>query len=140
MTHYCKTFIIHCMDFRLGVPMKNFLEKEGLLGHCDIISIAGGVKSLNTPKNTSDREFLLSQIDISATLHKVEQIILSNHTDCGVYGGSSKFSSFEKECNFHIQEMEKAKKLIASIYPYLKIRQVLGKITPAGEVSLEEIT
>jgi len=139
MAHHCKAFILHCMDFRLAIPMKEFLAKEELLGTCDVVSVAGGVKDLISPDNPSDRDFILKQIDISANLHGAGQIIISNHTDCGAYGGSGKFASFNEERSFHTEEMKKAKAVIASKYPQLEIRMILGKISASGEVSLEEI-
>ena len=138
MAHNCKTLIIHCMDFRLGKPMKEYLERNNLLGDCDIISVAGGVKSLLTPKNTSDRDFILSQIEISVNLHKIQEVIISNHTDCGAYGGSAKFNSFEEECEFHIQEMSKARELISDKYPNIEIKMALGKIELSGQIAIEE--
>lgn len=119
--------------------MKEYMEKHSLLGDCDIVSVAGGVKSLISPKNTSDKDFILNQIDISVNLHKIREIIISNHTDCGAYGGKEKFNSFEEECDFHIQEMEKAKKIILGRQPDLKIKMLLGKILPSGAIELEEI-
>lgn len=139
MAHNCKTLIVHCMDFRLGKPMKEYMEKKNLLGDCDIISVAGGVKSLLTPKNPSDRDFILRQIDISVNLHRIKEIILSNHTDCGAYGGSAKLNSSEEECEFHIGEMKKAKELIMDKYPNIEIKMVLGKIDSFGKVDLEEV-
>ena len=139
MAHKCKAFIIHCMDFRLQKSMKEYLERKNLLGDCDVVSVAGGVKNLLTPKNPSDRDFLLGQIEISVNLHKIQEVILSNHTDCGAYGGSDQFSFLEKECEFHIQEMGKARDLILSNFPEVKISMVLGKILPSGEVELVEI-
>jgi hypothetical protein len=38
--HTCTALILHCMDFRLGKPIKEYLQERGLLGDCDIVSIA----------------------------------------------------------------------------------------------------
>lgn len=130
MPHYCKYLIAHCIDFRLQKAIKDYLEKNGLLGNCDIVSAAGGVK------NT---DFLLEQVDVSSSLHKIQEVILLNHTDCGAYGGSAKFSSFEKERNFHAAELRKAKESLFAKYPSLKVKMLLAKIAPSGEISFEEI-
>jgi len=139
MAHNCKNLIIHCIDFRLGKPLKNYLEKENLLGDCDILSVAGGIKNLLSPKRVSDKDFLLEQMGVSINLHKIKRVILSNHTDCGAYGGSAKFDSLEEERKFHIREMDEAKRIISGIYPELKVDLLLGKIMPSGEVGFEEI-
>lgn len=130
MAHHCKYFIAHCIDFRLQKSIKDYLELQGLLGNCDIVSVAGGVKN---------RDFLSGQLDISVNLHKVQEVMLINHTDCGAYGGSGKFSSFEEECAFHIEELKKAKFLILAKYPSLNVRNMLAKIPLSGEISFEEV-
>jgi carbonic anhydrase len=139
MAHHCKTLIIHCIDFRLQKATKEYLDKEGLLADCDILSVAGAIKPLLSPKNPSDREFMLDQINTSVALHEIKEIIISNHTDCGAYKGAVIFGSFKEECKFHISEMEKAGEIILSKFPGLKIRMLLGKIMPDGTVNLEEI-
>jgi carbonic anhydrase len=118
------------MDFRIGNPIFNYLEKEGILGDCDITSIAGGVK---------DKTFLMNQLGLSISLHKTEEAILCNHTDCGAYSETGKFSSFEKECSFHIEELKKAKELVSAEYPSLRVKLLLGKILPSKEVTFEEV-
>lgn len=139
MAHNCKNLIIHCIDFRLISSLNEYSERKNLVGDCDILSVAGGVKSLLSPKRISDKDFLFEQIEVSVNLHKIERIILSNHTDCGAYGGSAKFDSLEEERKFHIQEMKEAKRVISEVYPNLKIDLLLGKIMPSGEAELEEI-
>ncbi|MBI2041564.1 MAG: hypothetical protein HYT20_00910 [Candidatus Nealsonbacteria bacterium] len=130
MPHYCKYFIAHCIDFRFQEAIKDHLAKNGLLGDCDIISIAGGVK---------DRDFILKQLDVSVSLHKSREAVLINHIDCGAYGGSGKFSSFEAERIFHAKELEKTKTRILEKYPSLKVKIMLAKIQQSGKVTFEEI-
>lgn len=137
MTHQCNSLLICCMDFRLRKALGAFLVN--LPGDCDIISVAGAVKSLLSPENPSDRDFILKQIKISVELHGISEIILNNHTDCGAYGGSEKFNSFEEECEFQKEEMRKAKALILEKHPHLKVRMVLAKIQPSKEIVFEEI-
>ena len=81
----------------------------------------------------------MGQIDISVNLHKIQEVILCNHTDCGAYGGSQAFGSSEEEYKFHVEELKKAKEMILAKYPSLKIKMLLAKIQPSGEVEFEEI-
>src|SRR3989344_5207370 len=111
MTHHCKYFIAHCIDFRLQKDIIEYLKKNGWLGNCDIVSIAGGVK---------DIDYALSQLDISARLHNSQEAVLINHTDCGAYGGSKVFSSFEEEYKFHAGELKKAREIILAKHPSSK--------------------
>jgi carbonic anhydrase len=137
MAHHCESLIIHCIDFRLGKKIKAYLEENSLLGDCDIISVAGAIKNLASPDSPADKDFLLGQIGVSVRLHGINKAILLNHTDCGAYGGSSKFNSSEEEREFHIKEMERAKSVILEKYPGLEVEMILGKISPSGEVDLE---
>src|SRR3989344_3295174 len=67
MGHKCKGLILHCIDFRLGVTIKDYLDKQNLIGDIDIVSIAGGVKDL---------DYAMKQIEISERLHGISEIIL----------------------------------------------------------------
>lgn len=83
------------MDFRFGEAIKNWLKEKGLLNNCDIVSLTGASKGLVSPKNPAEPEIILRQIEISSNLHKISQVILMNHTDCGAYGGRDAFASGE---------------------------------------------
>jgi carbonic anhydrase len=131
MAHHCKYLIAHCIDFRIQKSVKQFMEEEKLVGDCDAVSVAGAVKNI---------EFLLGQIEISARLHKMKKVILANHTDCGAYGGSSKFNSAEEEKKFHIEEMEKAKTAILEKHPELLVKMLLVNILPSGQIEIEKIS
>jgi carbonic anhydrase len=115
------------------------LEKKEILGDCDLISIAGGVKTINSPKNISDVGYILNQIDLAYIKHGVREIIFCNHTDCGAYKEFVSFSSPEEERTFHINEMKKASQLILSKYSDVKIKTVLGIILPDGKVEMREV-
>jgi carbonic anhydrase len=139
MAHHCKHLLIRCIDFRLATGIKNYLETNNLLGDCDVLSIAGAIKGLASPKDPYEKEFIMGQIDISVGLHAISEITLVNHLDCGAYGGSSKFASLDLERNFHIDEMKTAKDIILQKYPTLKVKMVLAKIMPEGNLEMEEI-
>ena len=101
-----------------------------MLGDCDIVSVAGAVK---------DTDFILGQIGISVRLHDMKEVVLLNHTDCGAYGGSSKFDSESAERDFHIREMQKAKEAILAKYPELSVKLMLAKILFDGKVEIEYV-
>lgn len=119
MSHTCSTAIVHCIDFRLGSAIKNFLEERELLDDCDIISLAGATKDMTVP---------LAQIEISKKLHNIQKVILMNHTDCGAYGGRSAFPSENDENEAHLLSMRRAKDAILAKYPDLEVEIALAKI------------
>ena len=116
MLHTCQAAIVHCLDFRLQKSIKKYLENDGLIGNCDIISIADGVKNLN---------FLLEQVQISKRLHSIKQVILINHTDCGAYGGQDAFASENEEIKHHEAKLEGAKKAIMEKFADLKVETLV---------------
>ncbi len=135
MSHQCKALVIHCLDFRLGKAIKKYLEEKNLLGDCDIISVAGAAKNLSSPEKESERDFLFKQIDISQNLHRVSEIILINHTDCGAYGGSSAFRSKEEERRKYFEDMGRAAKIILEKYPELNVKTILADIDENGVIA-----
>lgn len=125
------------MDKRLLEALVEYLRKKGLLGHCYDPARAGAVKDLVV--GGAAAESVWKDIEIGIDKGGVGQIVLCNHTDCAAYGGNSRFSSFQEERDFHIREMEKAKDLIRTRFPGLKVSLVLAKIDPSGSVDFEEI-
>lgn len=138
-SHFCKSLLLQCMDFRLGEAIKKWLEENHLMNNCDVVSLAGAVKNLVEPKESTDREFILRQIEISQRLHRISEIILMNHTDCGAYGGREAFESGETEYQRHKADLKTAKEIIQGRFSELEVRMILAKITPLGQVSFEEI-
>ncbi len=139
MSHYCKALIIHCMDFRFGEAIKNWLAENHLLNDCDIVSLAGAAKGLANPRSAAEKEIILKQLEISSSLHKISQVILMHHTDCGAYGGRDAFESGEAEYNQHADDMKKAKELILNKFSDLEVKTVLAKINPLGQITFEAV-
>lgn len=131
MSHHCSTLVLHCIDFRLGRAIKEWMERERLQGDSDIVAAAGAAKNIVEPKNPSDCEFILRQIEISKRLHDIKSVILLNHTDCGAYGDVPRSK--------HIEDLGKASVIVESTFPGLTVRRALGNITPDGAVTIEEL-
>lgn len=123
MSHNCSTVLIKCIDFRLAGAYFEFLDKLGLTNDCDIISIAGACKPISSPDNESERDFIFKQLDISVGLHSVKKVIITNHADCGAYGGAGKFSKREDEKKMHADEMHDAEKRIKERYPQIEVEK-----------------
>ncbi|MEK7193287.1 MAG: carbonic anhydrase [Patescibacteria group bacterium] len=119
---------------------KNHLAENQLLNNCDIVSVAGAAKNIADPKETSDREFILRQIDISKRLHGINEVVLMNHTDCGAYGDRDAFSSSLEEKNRHAEDMKTAGAIIKQKHPDLDIRAVLVNIDKSGKIDFEAIS
>lgn len=140
MSHTCKNLVIHCIDFRLMDRLFEWLKyKEMAVNTCDEISIAGSIKDLVHPQNPGESEYILKQIEISAKLHKIERVIIMNHTDCGAYGGKGAFDSQISEEATHIEDMRVAERIIKNKWPNLDIMLVLADIKTSGKIDFNVI-
>jgi len=72
----------------------------------DRVSIAGAVR---------DVEFLLKQIEISKRLHKIKEVCLLIHEDCGAYAQEGEYRQK--------QDMDKVEKEIRSRWPKMKVKK-----------------
>jgi hypothetical protein len=118
----CDGAIVWCYDNRFDLGFAKFLKKIGVQ-HPDPIKIAGGAKSLASPKQESDREFVLDQIRTSIKLHGTKRAILMLHSDCGAYGGMEAFAGDERaEFLNHRDELHRAAAVLKSAIPELEVQ------------------
>jgi len=71
----------------------------------DFVGFAGASKDLGT---------IMKQLDISVRLHKIKQVVLIHHEDCGAYGKQSTPKR-------HAADLLKAQRTISAKYPNLSI-------------------
>jgi hypothetical protein len=75
--------------------------------------VAGGAKTLASPRNDFERDFILEQIRMSILLHKTTRVFLMSHSDCATYGGLAAFGgNRERESSHHQQELQRAAGLV----------------------------
>ena len=136
--HKCTALILHCIDFRLGSAIKNYLQRHRLLDDCDIVAMAGATKNIARPKEETDTEFALRQIKISVALHRIEKVIVMNHTACAAYGGRGSDEDSEWQ---HIEDMKTAKDAILALFPMpnLAVNLTLARIDEYNNVQIVEI-
>lgn len=129
--------ILLCIDYRFWPNTLPLLEAK--FGLFDLIEIAGASKNLVSPLEKEDQATLLENIRISMDLHQPKKLILTNHTDCGAYGGSKKFSSHDEELDFHKNELKKAKLVAREKFPELEVEALVIDKDEKGEILLIEI-
>lgn len=136
MSHTCRAALLKCMDFRLGPKTCQFLNEKGLSGDTDMISVAGAAKDIAA----NPEGFVMEQVKLSVGLHSINTLYIMHHSDCGAYGGASKFESPEAELEMHKDEMKKAVNVIKAAYPELEIELLYAKMTEDNSVeSIETI-
>ena len=116
-----EALVLTCIDFRFQEKLKDALVKLKIKKY-DLLALAGGAKNLANPTKVIYQKTVLDNIKLAADLHKIKTVILTNHIDCGAYGGSGKHKSSREEIVFHKCELKKAEELIKKIFPNLKVK------------------
>ncbi len=137
MSHYCKSAIITCEDFRLHqrVDGRNYIADfiRKIKSDCDLITRGGGVQDIIRSKEKGYCSSVLRDTEVSTKLHNAKEIYLINHEDCGAYG-NQKFSSKEEEVDFHYQDLKQAKKTLLEKFPDKKITLCFGYLKEHPDV------
>jgi carbonic anhydrase len=128
------------MDFRLGPTFKSWLEERGYLGDVDEVSVAGACKEFVADPNSCIANYLFGQIQISSSLHGISRVILTQHEDCGAYGGQASFASAEAEKLKLVADMRKLKAVIKERLPQLEVSMVFIKKLTDHQWEFEEVT
>lgn len=127
MSHKCKSILIHCMDFRLIKATKEWMEDQGYIGDCDVVSLAGASKELADGSEKA-YDLIMKQIEISYNLHSSRQVILLHHSDCGAYKSSYSFSSPEEEREKQLSDMDKSSELIKQKFPDMEVVKIWAQM------------
>ncbi len=133
----CDAAIVSCFDNRFQLGFAKYFKKVGIM-YSDPIKIAGGAKSLASPENESDREFLLEQIRKSIRLHETHRVILTLHSDCGAYGGlAGAFGGDEiLEERSQAEEMRRAAECLRRAMPDVSVEGYFANFEGIWEVDL----
>jgi carbonic anhydrase len=133
----CDAAVVSCFDNRFEMGFRKFLKRIGVL-NSDPIKLAGGAKSLASPEQESDREFVLDQIRLSIRLHGTKRAILMLHSDCGAYGGlAAGFGGDARaEAEHHGEELRRAAEVLREAIPDLEVQGYFVDFEGVWEVDL----
>src|SRR5258708_1520883 len=113
--------VLCCFDQRIRLAVNKFLHRQGIL-RPDMVVIAGGAKTLASPRNDFERDFILEQVRMSILLHRTQRVFLMSHSDCATYGGLAAFAGDqEREAQHHKKELQRASDLIRSNFPEVDV-------------------
>ncbi len=114
--------VLCCFDQRIRLTVNKFLQRQKIL-RPDMIVVAGGAKTLASPRNDFERDFILEQVRMSILLHKTQRVFLMSHSDCATYGGLAAFGgNREREAAHHKAELNRASQLIKAKFPDVDVR------------------
>jgi carbonic anhydrase len=114
--------VLCCFDERIRQTVYKFLKHQRVL-RPDMIVVAGGAKTLASPRNDFERDFILEQVRMSILLHKTPRVFLMSHSDCATYGGLAAFGGDrEREAAHHKTELQRAAQLIKDNFPNIHVQ------------------
>jgi carbonic anhydrase len=133
--------VLCCFDQRIRLAVHKFLQRQSIL-RPDMIVVAGGAKTLASPRNDFERDFILEQVRMSIRLHQTTRIFLMSHSDCATYGGLAAFEGDrQRESDHHQEELQRAAELVKATFPKLAIECFFVNFegVNAAEVRVEEV-
>lgn len=113
--------VLCCFDQRIRLAVNEFLEQHQILKP-DMIVVAGGAKTLASPRNDFERDFILEQVRLAIRLHRATRMILMSHSDCATYGGLAAFQGdIKAEAAHHKAELKRGVDLLTATFPGLAV-------------------
>ena len=139
MKHSCKNLLVRCMDFRLTREMNKWMEAQGYIGDCDLVSLAGAAKII--ADGSEPGEMLLGQIALSAKLHHSHCVALFHHSQCGAYAADYTFADAAAEKAKQVADMKKAAEIIKAKNPSMNVKLFWANLRDDSgrEIEFEEI-
>jgi len=129
--HHWDVLARSCIDGRfIKRTIDWIVERTG--GVFDFRTGIGSTKAIL--ESSIDRQSFFKVIETSVKLHKIKEVWLIDHTDCGAYGGSKSFENEEEEKVFHVAKLNQAAETVQKQFPKLKIKKVY-----VGWEEIEEI-
>src|SRR5579871_3795880 len=118
--HKAKSLVISCIDYRFIRPTVNMMGDTKF----DYTTVAGSSLGLNS--NELWRKTFTDQIDLAIKLHNIEEIVIVDHIDCGMYKKiyGDEYSG-NKRYQLHHYNISWAIKNLSRRYPLLKIKGYL---------------
>jgi hypothetical protein len=126
--------VLSCFDYRINTVVRKFLKKQGI-ERPDMIVVAGGAKTLASPRNDFEQDFILEQVRMSIRLHRSKRVLLMSHSDCATYGGLAHFKGDQAaEAAHHRTELLRAAELVTSNFPGISVEPYFVKFDGVWEV------
>jgi carbonic anhydrase len=130
--------VLCCFDHRISTAVRQFL-KDQAIERADMIIVAGGAKTLASPRNDFEQDFILEQVRMSIRLHQTKRVLVMSHSDCATYGGLAHFKGDrEAEAVHHRSELLRAGELLTSNFPGISVEPYFVKFDGVWEVKNAE--
>ena len=126
--------VLCCFDARISQAVRKFLRKQNIK-RPDMIIVAGGAKTLASPRNDFEQDFILEQVRMSIRLHQTRRVLVMSHSDCATYGGLANFKGDRTaEAEHHRSELHRAAQLLIEKFPDISVEPYFVKFDGVWEV------
>ena len=118
-----KAMVLSCIDPRFQDLVHNHLKKKKLSGKYSAFTIAGAAVGVTHNRFKKWHKTFYDNLATSIKLHKIENLIVINHKDCGaakIVNGKKEFNTANGK-KIHENSFLKLKKEIKKKFPKLKI-------------------
>lgn len=135
----CEAVLLRCIDPRFHRPLEEMLGPWLLAsaGSAEFASMAlpGAARALVDP---TSRPVLLQALELATGLLEASRLVIANHADCGMYGGSGVHDNPDEETHFHAEQLRQAAAVVRDAYPHLQVVLLYQDWDGVHEVSLGE--
>lgn len=126
--------VLTCFDHRISTVVRKLMKKRGI-ERPDMIVVAGGAKTLASPRNDFEQDFILEQVRMSIRLHQTKRVLLTCHSDCATYGGLAFYNGDrDAEARHHAEELRRASSLVLATFPEIAVERYLLNFEGVWEV------
>jgi len=126
--------VLCCFDHRISQAVRKFLRNQNI-ERPDMIIVAGGAKTLASPRNDFEQDFILEQVRMSIRLHRTRRVLVMSHSDCATYGGLAHFNGDRAaEAEHHRQELHRAAALLGERFPDISVEPYFVNFDGVWEV------
>jgi carbonic anhydrase len=127
--------VLCCFDHRINLAVRKFLKDQSI-ERPDMIVVAGGAKTLASPRNDFEQDFILEQVRMSIRLHQTKRVLVMSHSDCATYGGLANFlGDRDAEASHHRSELLRAGELLTRNFPGISVEPYFVKFDGVWEVT-----
>jgi hypothetical protein len=124
--------------FHFDSPAAPYVADAAVLtcfDHRIMIVVAGGAKTLASPRNDFEQDFILEQVRMSIRLHQTRRVLVMSHSDCATYGGLAHFKgNRDAEADHHRSELLRAGELLTANFPGISVEPYFVKFDGIWEV------
>ena len=119
-----EAMILACIDPRFQEPVRDYAQKNGLIGKYSQFTIAGAAIGVVAPKFKDWHKAFWDNLAATIELHNIKKVIAIDHRDCGAakiaYGDGS-IATPEKENETHRKVLTEFRKEVGQRQPRLAI-------------------